>query len=770
MRWLLLATLLLGSCVEEVVEPPAAVEVPWDEALLAPNDAGDEAWVKAIVPTLWGRGPTGMQEVRVLVDLVEQSSREAVVRAMTKSPEYVDHWQDLLLDDLLIDRLSHDSKPECYEQAVGLVGPELAAWVRDHEPEDAGFDTPWTMADLVRSSLALDDLSPLYRANLFARLGQQFFDPVAFDALSYRQDKVEVFLASYLDRRTACLDCHNSESSVTGHEDPTKDRTWEIPGYVELALFGHHTGPDQPDDLQVLFRRMGVEKGILEADLGLIPEDQLFDGCSVREGEPPGCEDCLCIAEVCNADPSCCGTAWTQECADACLASNEGCAVARPPGFQGCQALPGLRACSGCECEAAVCNERPSCCSDLWDETCVELCREHGNQCPEPIPAFAPWGTDARCPQFAPRDRIEPDPLGQEGFFATSWDENSSIWEVEDLLFEGFEHIRGQGPDVADDLRVPAADAFGWLVAIHRADQVWKSVHGERLTLAHTFARNQYQRDVLWDLATAFVEHDFSLVELLVRSTTHPLFNQRAPVDLADDTLPYYMPPIVVPWTVEEDAVAQRGNGAGDLVRVLPPRALLGKVTHAGGWAPLSRFPKYYEPFQQAVQRRLGVQLEVSEPAIAGSDFQSQIGWEWVFGPCRTQEDELEPGLGNGDWVGELLVAGEDTTLREVLSALKDRLLTDPVITDAEVPLLEALLEASLDDPNVGMNDGVRRVCGMWLSTPQFRLLGVPPEDRGDTVPVLTVAGQGFVARCEALSDAMYSGDLDCSGDRATLP
>jgi hypothetical protein len=771
--WLPLLALVLASCVTtEDEEPPAIDQAVWDDALLVPHDAGDEAWAKAIVPILWGRGPTGMNEVRVLVDLIEQSSRADVVRAMATSPEYIDHWQDLLLDDLLIDRLSHDSKPECYEEALGLEGPALAAWVRDHAPEEEGFDTPWTMADLVRSTLALDDLSPLYRANLFARLGQQFFDPVAFDALSYRQDKVEVFLSSYLDRRVACMECHNSEFSVTGHTDPTLDRTWEIPGYVEAALFGASDGPEEPDDLQILFRRMGVEKGILEADFGLVPDDELFDGCSVRDGEPAGCENCMCISDVCNVDPSCCGNNWTQACADMCIASNAGCGVARPPGFQGCQVLPGLSGCPGCDCELAVCEIEPSCCSSAWDESCVELCREHGNVCLEPTPGFAPWGTDLRCPQFAPKDLVETDPLDQTGHFAGERGADTSIWDLEDLLHEGFERVRGVGPAVASDLSVPATEAFAWLLAVNRADQVWKTVHGQRLTLAHTFARNQIQRDQLWDMATVFVENDFSLVELLVSATTHPVFNQVAPIEVADDVVPYYMPPLVNPWTVEESAIAQRGNGSGDLSRVLPPRALLGKVAHAAGWQPFSRFPKYYEPFQQSVQRRLGVQLEVSEPGIAGSDYQSLVGWEWVFGECRTRVDELEPAEGNRDWIDGLsdVASQEGVTIGEMLSALKDRLLTDPVIEEEEQALLEDVLGASFDDPIPADIDGIRRVCGVWLATPQFRLIGVPQEDRGDVVPSLTVDGQGFEDRCEALSSAMYAGGLGCTGDRATLP
>ncbi len=83
-----LALLLLVACPSEEELPPEEIlPTEYDLTLLDTNDAGDEAWVERIIPALWGRGPSGVEEVRVLVDLVEQSSRADVVRAMANSPD-----------------------------------------------------------------------------------------------------------------------------------------------------------------------------------------------------------------------------------------------------------------------------------------------------------------------------------------------------------------------------------------------------------------------------------------------------------------------------------------------------------------------------------------------------------------------------------------------------------------------------------------------------------------------------------------------------------
>lgn len=50
------------------------------------------------------------------------------------------------------------------------------------------------------------------------------------------------FGTAYLGRRMACLECHNSEDSVTYSPDPAQNHHWAIPGKFEAALFGDAKG------------------------------------------------------------------------------------------------------------------------------------------------------------------------------------------------------------------------------------------------------------------------------------------------------------------------------------------------------------------------------------------------------------------------------------------------------------------------------------------------------------------------------------------------
>lgn len=301
MRYLLLLALLLGCPSEE----PPPEEEPATPALTladpADFDAGDPAWVQQVIPLVWGRMPAGAAEVAVLSDFVEQRGRPATLRAMARSPEYIDRWAEWMYDTLLVDRISHDSKPGCFDSAFGLeLSGDLAAHVRDHPPDGPAYGQPFAMRDLTQSAVALDDLSPLYRAMLFARLGQHFFAPVAFNRVAYRRDRVEAFLSGYLHRRPVCMRCHNSAWSETDSNDPEYDRTWAVEGLWERAVFGEDEGGEL-DGLDVWFRRAGVES---------------FVGCEPRQA--PGCDSCDCETFACEEDPTCCNDSWHEGCAAVC--------------------------------------------------------------------------------------------------------------------------------------------------------------------------------------------------------------------------------------------------------------------------------------------------------------------------------------------------------------------------------------------------------------------------------------------------------------------
>jgi len=229
-------------------------------------DAGDEAFVRRLLPQLWGRHPRSVREIDLLVQIIEQSDRATLVNAMMDSPYFVLRWTEVIKDILQINRIGERSGRGCgIGEPVDLDGAQgpvysgsLAAVVRDTSPLDEATRTNWNIHDLATSAIALDDLSPVFRVHLFAQMGSKIVNLDNPGAnIAWRGVYREIFERSYLNRRVACLPCHNSEYSVTDDPEPSLDRTWQVPGYFERALFGN-SGGRLEQDLGAYFRIEGV--------------------------------------------------------------------------------------------------------------------------------------------------------------------------------------------------------------------------------------------------------------------------------------------------------------------------------------------------------------------------------------------------------------------------------------------------------------------------------------------------------------------------------
>ena len=112
------------------------------------------------------------------------------------------------------------------------------------------------------------------------------------------------------------------------------------------------------------------------ADLGLFLGSAQCSECGASEstgcfipGNAPGCDNTTCCETVCDLDPACCQSAWDgacveiakSNCAPTCGSANAGlCLVPHPS--PGCKDAP---------CCTAVCNVLPRCCTDFWDQNCV---------------------------------------------------------------------------------------------------------------------------------------------------------------------------------------------------------------------------------------------------------------------------------------------------------------------------------------------------------------------------------------------------------------
>lgn len=213
-------------------------------------DAGDEAWVQRVIPLLWGRKAQGSTEVRLWAEVAREHGRDVAARAMTRSDDYVDRWQDWITDALMVARTGDRDHSACFSEPVLPDDRgELATWLATTPADGAEWPEPFNMADVLRSGLHADDVSGAWRVNLFARLARPVqganVGPYELEE-SRRQAFGETFQHSYLNRDVVCLSCHNSEFSVTDAADPAEDHHWPIPGLFEQALYGSSFGIDEP--------------------------------------------------------------------------------------------------------------------------------------------------------------------------------------------------------------------------------------------------------------------------------------------------------------------------------------------------------------------------------------------------------------------------------------------------------------------------------------------------------------------------------------------
>ncbi len=229
-------------------------------------DAGDEAWVKQAVPLIQGRKPEGMREVRLLVSMIEQidesggDGREVVARGLASGDAYIDRWYDVFFEQLRINRIEIKANFACYGvRSSAADDGDLAAFIRDNDPTGPGFGSSFSVRDVIESSLRLDDITPAYRADLFARMGRPLQGANVSQTeleIVRRANYGEIFETAYLGRRIGCLECHNSEESVTFNPDPEQNHFWAIPGKFERAIYGDAKGRPEAE-LYAAFRWAG---------------------------------------------------------------------------------------------------------------------------------------------------------------------------------------------------------------------------------------------------------------------------------------------------------------------------------------------------------------------------------------------------------------------------------------------------------------------------------------------------------------------------------
>ena len=232
--------------------------------------ASDQAFVRRAILGVLGRRPSGLAEVNLYTDMITQidqldgvdpeakitepqtklkHSRQVVLNALYASPDYETNWDPLYRDFIRVQRAEEQANGACTSvRARATDAPAAAAWVRDHDPLKGGDGKAApTLADVIAGSIEMDDISPIYTANLFEMITKTYdganATPIALE-LSRRTDFGAWFDAAYLNRDTTCLGCHNSEFSVTFTANQETNRFFPVPGLFEKALFGgNSTGP-----------------------------------------------------------------------------------------------------------------------------------------------------------------------------------------------------------------------------------------------------------------------------------------------------------------------------------------------------------------------------------------------------------------------------------------------------------------------------------------------------------------------------------------------
>lgn len=666
--------------------------------------ADDAAFVRNAYLAVLGRRPRSQAEVDVYTEIMSQvralgaegqtaaDPQRVALSAMMDAPEYIDRWADQLMDALKVPRVDDQNMESCYgKSARPLDDGALAQFVRDNAGSATGDGGgEFTMLDLMRSALVLDDISPIYRAHLFVMLSRP--TPAANVGrvqaeLARRADFGQVFDATYLNRDVVCLGCHNSAFSVTQSPDPAENRHWPLPGLVELAVYGASTG--------------------IEVERAHAPFR--FDGFVAEDDEPDQSQ---------------------------------------------------------------------------------------------------PWGWSPACGSFLP-DLGEDDPAAIDGRFASLSGQRITMYDLEAALGRGFDDMVQSGLVIGPSGEIGNPDsAFAYMVSAAMVEAVWREVIGSPLTIANYFSRNTESRDLLDQLTQGFIASGFSLRELLIAIMTTPYFN-RLPPAAGCGAGPYDMPAVYDPWVTGDADPERRGNGPADGVTSLGSRSLLRSVYRALEW-PTGRFysfPRlpdgYYfcsnlgcgqmanvcsdeglcceafdllcenppppeEPYagaERAFQVAVGMFLKHGERGFRGLDFQARLVWEERLGSCRKP-------FGGEDFIDRLVARAvvEDTTVLDVVLALKDRLVGQPTIAAdpaggvSETLALETVLGTSLgtraaDLPDLAdLTDRTRALCGVLLSSPQFVLTGFAPS--GGEVPRLTPEDAAFDAICAELAARSLAGGL----------
>ncbi len=633
-----------------------------------------------------------------MAQVATAAGRAAAARVIMDDPGFASRWTEFLMDEMRVSRAGYKVQEGCFGTALrGTVSAELATFLRDHGPAETAPGGAFNMKDVLQSSLALDDLSPFYRAQLFAMLsrpnsGCNNLTEVQND-LFRRRGLAEQFQSTYLHRNVDCAACHNSEGSPTATADPKTNRFWPLPGLYGKALWGASTGRDA-EQTQAPFRYHGV--AAREPD---DPPSPLTAAEVVPWGMDASC-GVLIPPSAIAPDPAgvdgYLGQALGQTASIWDLERQFGAGFTAlrgkslPPGD-----VDGPRA------FAALLSET------LADDAWTEL-----------------LGTPLTVPHYFPRSEAQRDVLG-----CLAGAVSQSGWSLRALLTAIVTHplfnLAAPGDTRADDSIAPVFDPFS-VDSTAAADQSNSADDHVHRAGARVLFRSVSQA-LEWPEAPAFP------------SATEAAYQEALGAPLDDD---------------------RTGDSSADFQGLLLWESRLGACiapTAAAVHDPPSQVPPAACAGRCGASPDYGNHGCSCDDACTTlgdccSDFatacppQTNVTADWI--------DKL--GAAADAW--SLVHPDDPLRVRDVVLAEKDRLLTEPRLDADEEVLTAALFGATtLDDPLPPATTWLphaRLYCGLLLKTPQFLMRGVPGRISGTPARLIALGGSVHEL-CDAMSTAI---------------
>jgi hypothetical protein len=664
-------------------------------------DAGDAAWVRRVVPALLGRQPFGTREIQVLTDLVKQLGRNRVAASLMHDPAFEARWADFLLDEARVERSGRRNQEDCFgAMARHEVTPELATFLRDHDPMEKAPGGVFTMADVLHSALRLDDVSPFFRAQLFAVMMRPLHRCVNLTPLendeNSRRAFGNLFSQVYLHRNITCMECHTDLHSPTKSTDPERNRFSPVPGNFNEALWGAERG--RPVDESLLpFRGLGVVTFNLDYPMlkrspnevhpwGIVAPCGSLLPPSLIEDDPKDMKGFLGHNLGRKA------SIWDIE-HDLRLGFFELRGGVPPFGDDGLR-LEGPVAMASLLSQGIV--------QDVWMELFgMPLAVAHG----------------------FPRNSAQRDVLMDltRAFVG-------SQWSIRVLLLRVVTHpLFNQGS--------PAGKCPATPYALARVVNPWSRDE-----------ENPARKDnSVGDLITRATGRS------LLRSVSAALEWPEAPAFPSSDDATFQAN--IGAWVDRERPAVSDPTFQG----------LLSWEDQLGRCEAPQRHVKH-DPLNLEIPRTqcAGRCDQSADDTVTGSHCSCDSSCE-LMGDCCADFQQAcvipEPPR-PADWIDRVMAKAktDKATLRDLISSLRDRLWSDPQPDAKEEPLLRTFFQtASLDTPFDDVPRGAERLrlyCGVLLKAPQFQLRGLPSVGSGPP-PRLVLPGEAYEDRCRAWAPAV---------------